>query len=369
MSAPFADNGNKFGFGARLSDAPLGQAPAGMTDVDIFSSAADTAGLRYVSDEGPGIRRRRRGRGFSYERADGSVISDHAERARIASLAVPPAWTDVWICAAPDGHILATGRDARGRKQYRYHPEWSAVRSADKFGALPAFAEALPDLRAQVDADLRKRSLPREKVLALVVRLLDKTLIRVGNDAYAVENDSYGLTTMRSEHVDVDGPTVLFDFVAKSGLDRSVFLKDAQLAKVVHQCSELGGQDLFGYEFGGRVVDVTSSDVNAYLREHAGAGVTAKHFRTWGGTVSASGALAMTRVPESDGDADKAVLAAFDVAAEVLGNTRTVCRQSYVHPAVPEAFRSGALADAWHRSRATAQLDRIERTVQRLLDD
>ncbi len=340
-----------------------------MTDLAVSQASADAAGLSYVCDDGPGIRRRKRGRGFSYERPDGTVITDRTERERIAALAIPPAWTDVWICPAPDGHLLATGRDQRGRKQYRYHPRWSEVRSADKFGALPAFADVLPTLRQQVAADLRKRSLSRDKVLALVVRLLDHTLIRVGNEAYAAENESYGLTTMLPDHVEVDRHGLVFDFVAKSGLARTVPVHDEKLARVVHQVSELGGQDLFAYVADGAVVDVTSTDVNAYLHEHAGEGVTAKHFRTWGGTVSAAAALAISRVPESTTDADKMVLAAFDVASSVLGNTRTVCRQSYVHPAVPEAFRSGELASTWASSRATAQLDRIERTVQRLLDD
>jgi DNA topoisomerase-1 len=341
-----------------------------MTDLDVSRAAADAAGLRYVNDATPGIHRRKRGTGFSYERPDGTVITDRTERARIAAIAIPPAWTDVWICPAPDGHVLATGRDARGRKQYRYHPEWNRVRSEDKFGALPAFAAVLPGLRDQVDADLRKRGLPAEKVLALVVRLLDLTLIRVGNAAYAAENESYGLTTMLDDHVEVDGADLVFDFVAKGGLERTVSLEDPRLARIVHQVSELQGQELFAYRLGDAVVEVGSSDVNAYLREHAGDGITAKHFRTWGGTVSAAGALVFTRPPETeaDADADRAVLAAFDVAAEVLGNTRAVCRESYVHPAIPDAFRTGDLAAAWRRSRATAHLDRIERTVQRNLD-
>lgn len=201
-----------------------------------------------------------------------------------------------------------------------------------------------------------------------MVRLLDRTLIRVGNDAYAAENESYGLTTMLPDHVEIDRRGLVFDFVAKSGLARKVQVRDEKLARVVQQVSEMGGQDLFAYMSDGALVDVTSTDVNAYLRTHAGEGVTAKHFRTWGGTVSAAGALAISRVPDSEAVADKEVLAAFDVASSVFGNTRAVCRQSYVHPAVPEAFRSGALANVWSTSRATVQLDRIERTVQRLLD-
>lgn len=339
-----------------------------MTDLAVSQASADAAGLTYVGDDGPGIRRRRHGRGFSYLLPNGDLLTDRRERARLASLAIPPAWTDVWICPAPDAHLLATGRDQRGRKQYRYHPRWSEVRSADKFSALPAFSEVLPALRAQVESDLRKRTLSREKVLALVVRLLDRTLIRVGNEAYAAENASYGLTTMLPDHMEPDGRGIVFDFVAKSGLARKVPVHDEKLARIVHQVSELGGQDLFAYLSDGEVVDVTSSDVNTYLRTHAGEGITAKHFRTWGGTTSAAGALAITRVPETDAIADKEVLAAFDVASSVLGNTRNVCRQSYVHPAVPDAFRTGELAEMWKSSRSTAQLDRIERTVQRLLD-
>jgi DNA topoisomerase-1 len=345
-----------------------GHAFGTMSDLDTSLAHAEAAGLQYVCDEGPGIRRRKRGAGFSYELPDGTVISDKTERERINAIAIPPAWTDVWISPAPDGHILATGRDARGRKQYRYHPEWSRVRSEDKFGSLPAFAELLPDLRGQVDGDLRRRGLPREKVLALVVRLLDETLIRVGNESYAIENESYGLTTMLPDHVEVDGSTLVFDFVAKGGLSRNVWLENKRLARIVADVSELGGQDLFAYISDGEVLDVTSTDVNAYLREHAGEGITAKHFRTWGGTVSAAGALVITREPESERHANLAVLAAFDVAAEVLGNTRTVCRQSYVHPAIPEAFADGSLAKTWKRARSTTHLDRIERTVQLVLD-
>jgi DNA topoisomerase-1 len=339
-----------------------------VTDPDLSLATAETAGLTYVSDEAPGIRRRKRGKGFSYELPDGTVLSDPGERARIASLAIPPAWTDVWVCPSPDGHILATGRDDKGRKQYRYHPEWSRVRSEDKFSSLPTFADALPCLRERVDADLRRRNLPREKVLALVVRLLDQTLIRVGNEAYAAENESYGLTTMLPDHVDVEGGCIAFDFTAKGGLARNVYVEDQRLAQVVKACSELGGQDLFTYRGEDGVHDVTSTDVNTYLREVIGQGVTAKHFRTWGGTVSAAAALVITRPAESEAQAEKAVLAAYDVAAEVLGNTRTVCRESYVHPAVPEAYRSGHLAELWPRTRPTRWLDRPERLVQRLLD-
>lgn len=329
--------------------------------------AAAEAGLRYVSDEGPGIRRRKRGKGFTYTRPDGSTLLDRAERARIASLAVPPAWTDVWICPRPDGHILATGRDERGRKQYRYHPRWREVRDADKFGQLAVFGASLPDVRRAVEADLGRPGLPREKVLALVVKLLDETLIRVGNESYAIENESYGLTTLKGDHVDVRGDTIEFDFVGKSGLDHEVKLRDKRLARIVRDCHELGGQDLFTYTSGGEPSDVTSSDVNSYLATIAGAGVTAKDFRTWGGTNSAAAALVVSRPPEDEVQATKLILAAYDVAAEVLNNTRTVCRSCYVHPVVPAAFSTGDLHAAWKGSRQRKGLKRIEQTVLKLL--
>ncbi|MEJ7583763.1 MAG: hypothetical protein WKF43_06645 [Acidimicrobiales bacterium] len=340
-----------------------------MSAVDNPEAAAAEAGLRYVSDEAPGIRRKKRGKGFSYALPDGTVITNRGERARIASLAIPPAWTDVWICSRHDGHILATGRDDRGRKQYRYHPRWREVRDADKFGQLSAFGAGLPDVRRVVEADLARRGLPREKVLALVVKLLDTTLIRVGNESYAVENESYGLTTLKSDHVEVEGDTVAFDFVGKSGLEHALILEDRRLARIVHACHELEGQDLFTYRADGELFDVTSSDVNRYLADVAGTRVTAKDFRTWGGTASAAAALAVTRPPENDTQAGKSILAAYDVAAEVLGNTRAVCRSCYVHPVVPDAFRTGDLHVAWKRARARDGLSRVERTVLKLLRD
>jgi DNA topoisomerase-1 len=333
---------------------------------DPVETAAE-AGLRYVSDEQPGIRRRKRGGGFSYERPDGTTITDRRERERIAAIAIPPAWTDVWICQKPNGHILATGRDAKGRKQYRYHPTWREVRDTDKFDNLARFGEILPSLRRQVDADVRRPGLSREKVLAAVVKLLDETLIRVGNEAYATENDSFGLTTLKPKHVDVNGSEIEFEFGAKSGMLHDSHLNDRQLAEVIRACHELGGQDLFTYEDDGRAVDVTSSDVNAYLRELGGGDITAKDFRTWGGTAVAAAALSLGEPPPSNAHAEKAVLAAYDVAATVLNNTRAVCRSCYVHPAIPEAYRTGELHEVWRRSRATSTMDRKERTVLNLL--
>ncbi|CAN5585548.1 DNA topoisomerase IB [soil metagenome] len=330
--------------------------------------AAEAAGLRYVTDEMPGITRRRQGRGFSYVRSCGTVVRDAAERARIDAIVIPPAWTEVWICADRRGHIQATGRDDRGRKQYRYHPGWREERDADKFDRLADFGRMLPDLRTSVDADLRRRGLPRDKVLALIVSLLDRTLIRVGNDAYAVENDSYGLTTLRGEHVEVDAGRVRFDFTGKGGLDRQLALDDRRLAAIVHQCHALGGQELFAYEADGDVLDVGSDDVNRYLQRLTGSQITAKDFRTWGGSAIVTATLAMARPPERSRQVDAVVLSAIDVAAEVLGNTRAVCRSCYVHPAVPEAYRDGSLLALWQRSRGGGRLDRSESTLRNVLD-
>ena len=328
--------------------------------------AARAAGLRYVTDAKPGIRRVRRGKGFSYVGPDGKPVSP-AERKRIEALAIPPAWTHVWICPRPDGHVQATGRDAKGRKQHRYHPEWRRTRDESKYERLVDFGTGLPALRAAVERDLELPGFPREKALALVVSLLDRTLVRVGNDEYASSNSSYGLTTLLSDHAQVEGSKVVLDFVGKSGTPQKVALHDKRLARLVRRCSELGGQELFSYLDGGTVRDVGSSDVNDYLREKTGAQVTAKHFRTWGGTCAAAGALVLCRPPTTKKEADTQVVAAIDVAACVLGNTRAVCRSSYVHPAVLDAHQSGALLETWKRSRATERASRAERTVLSVL--
>jgi DNA topoisomerase-1 len=328
--------------------------------------AARAAGLRYVNDAGPGIRRVRRGKGFSYLGPDGKAVAA-SERKRIESLAIPPAWTDVWICPRPDGHVQATGRDAKGRKQHRYHPDWRRTRDASKYERLVDFGAGLPALRAAVERDLGLPGFPREKALALVVSLLDRTLVRVGNDEYAASNSSFGLTTLRADHAQVDGSRVLLDFVGKSGTQHRISVQDRRLAKLVRRCSELGGQELFSYLEGDRVCDVGSSDVNDYLRERTGAQVTAKHFRTWGGTCAAAAALALCRPPATVKEAEAQVIAAIDVAACVLGNTRAVCRSSYVHPAILDAHASGALLEAWQRSRATERASRAERAVLSVL--
>jgi DNA topoisomerase I len=342
-----------------------------MTAVDAADdakAAALDAGLTYVTDERPGITRRRRGKGFSFLRPDGSSVSP-ADRARIESIVIPPAWTDVWICPSPNGHIQATGRDDRGRKQYRYHTRWREVRDANKYERLAEFGTALPDLRAAVDAHLALRGLPAEKVLAAVVRLLDETLIRVGNDEYAATNESYGLTTIEGDHVEVNGSEIHFEFTAKSGIEQDVTLRDARLARIVRACQELPGEDLFGYlDDDGNAVDVTSTMVNDYLRSLCREDVTAKHFRTWGGTVTAADALMVLPVPESETEAKSNELAALDAAADVLGNTRTVCRNCYVHPHIGDAYRDGQLQDAWKQARASARFRRTERAVLTVLE-
>lgn len=331
------------------------------------AAIADEAGLSYVSDAEPAIIRQRRGTGFSYRRADGSLV-DGEERRRIDAIAIPPAWTDVWICERPDGHILATGRDDRGRKQYRYHPRWQEMSGATKFEALRDFGHALPRVRARVEDHLALPGLSEEKVLAAVVRLLDETLIRIGNDEYAVANESYGLTTLEDEHATVTGASVTFEFGGKSGTDFDVKVRDRRLAAIVRRCQELPGEDLFQYLDGDRVVDVTSTSVNDYLRTLTKGDRTAKDFRTWGGTVVVVEALAGDVPPESGREAERRILASIDLAAERLGNTRTVARSSYVHPGIVDAYRDGSLAGAWRHSRSAPRMSRAERTVLKLLD-
>jgi DNA topoisomerase I len=341
--------------------------PATPDDTDVLDAVA-RARLTYTTDVRPGFRRVRHGRGFRYEGPRGGAVSDD-DKAWIESLVIPPAWTDVWISTDRRGHLLATGRDARGRKQHRYHPRWRKVRDETKFARLPEFGAALPDLRAEVDGWLRKRTLSQEKVVALVVRLLDDTLVRVGNAEYAAENGSFGLTTLRSDHVALSDRRAVFCFVAKGGQEHEVEVADAALARAVRRCHELGGQELFAYEGpDGEPVDVTSSHVNDFLRAATGLDVSAKIFRTWGGTVTAAEHLAKAGPPEDDTDAEARILEAVDHAASVLGNTRAVARASYVHPQVPDAYRSGELAEVWPKVRRSDRLDRAERLVLRLLD-
>ena len=308
--------------------------------------AAQAAGLRYVSDTMPGIRRKKSGTGFSYVGPDGKVIKDSATIARIRSLAIPPAYTDVWICPVPSGHIQATGRDARGRKQYRYHPKWREKRDETKFGRILAFSESLPRLRRRIEKDLSRPGLPREKVLATVVRLLDCTGIRIGNDEYARANRSFGLTTLRDRHVEVSGSSIRFEFRGKSGKTHQVSLSDRRLARIVQRCQDIPGEELFQYIDEDNVRQtISSGDVNDYLREISGQDFTAKDFRTWSGTKLAVSALTEIGAWTSKGQAKANVLLAIDRVAEQLNNTRAVCRKYYVHPCVFDAYTAGTLLE------------------------
>jgi DNA topoisomerase-1 len=320
-----------------------------LPDVTPIESAK-TAGLRYVCDETAGIRRVMGPLGFRFIGPNGRVIRKAAELKRIRSLAIPPAWTDVWICADPRGHLQATGRDARGRKQYRYHNDWRACRDENKFDRMQAFAAALPAIRKRTEADLARTGLPREKVLATVVQLLEKSLIRVGNDEYAKANRSFGLTTLRNQHVDVKGSTLKFEFRGKSGVRHSVDVNDRRLARIVKQCRDLPGQELFQYiDEDGVHRDVTSQDVNVYLKEVSGEDFTAKDFRTWAGTVLAAVALREFDRSESMTQAKKNVVQAIEAVAGMLGNTRSVCRKSYIHPAIIDSYMDGSLLDTMRR--------------------
>jgi len=313
-------------------------------DVARAQEEAAAAGLRYVQDEDPGIRRRRRGRGWSYTRPDGKLIHNRRERARIARLAIPPAWTDVWICPDAHGHIQATGRDDRGRKQYRYHPQWKAVRDETKFGRLIRFGEALPRIRRRVDEALRQRELSREKVLATVVRLLELTCIRVGNHQYKRENGTFGLTTLRNRHVRVFADGVFFRFRGKGGQHIEARVDDRRLARIIRECQDIPGYELFQYfDDEGERHDVRSEDVNEYLRKIAGDNFTARDFRTWMATLHAFEFLLRQDAVETERDADSHRIAAVDHVASQLRNTRTVCRSSYVHPAVLRFYGSDVM--------------------------
>ena len=311
---------------------------------DSASPADLPRDLHYVDDSQPGIRRKKVRGTFTYFDAKGERITDADEIKRLDSLAVPPAYTDVWISTDPRGHLQATGRDARGRKQYRYHPRWREVRDTDKYARLQEFGNALPKLRKQLEAQIAKPGFTREKVLATVVMLLDATLIRVGNSQYARDNKSYGLTTLRTRHVDIQGSDIKFQFVGKSGVEHQVSVKDRRLATVVRRCMELPGQNLFQYldEDGARHT-VSSSDVNAYLHQLTGADFTAKDYRTWAGTAMALAVLReLEWQPESD--AKRHVVATVKAVAKQLGNTPAVCRKCYIHPAVLEHFSLGELS-------------------------
>jgi DNA topoisomerase I len=313
-------------------------------DTHDYRQQAREQGLRYVSDTRPGYTRRRYGKAFVYFDATGERIRDDDEIIRIRKLAIPPAYRNVWICPLKNGHIQATALDAKGRKQYRYHPDWRLARDTTKFNHMLAFGDALPTIRAAVKEHMAQRGLSREKVLATVVALLEKTLIRVGNDEYARKNQSYGLTTLRDEHVEVTGSTLRFRFKGKSGKEWNLKLSDRRIARVVSACADIEGQELFKYvDEEGRVRDVSSGDVNAYLREISGQPFTAKDFRTWTGTILAAMALNGMEDCDTQTKAKKNIVAAIETVAKRLGNTPSVCRKCYVHPEILNAYLDGDL--------------------------
>ncbi len=323
---------------ARGDDVPLLE--------QVARADAKDAGLVYVSDADPGISRQRKGKGFAYYDAKGKKLTDQAQIARIRKLAIPPAWTEVWIAPSPRGHIQATGRDARGRKQYRYHDRWRATRDANKFDHILDFADRLPALRARVALDMSARTLSREKVLASIVYLLENTLVRVGNEAYARDNKSFGLTTLRDRHVKIDGGSLRFAFTGKGGKEWKLKLADRRVAKIVRACQELPGQHLFQYlDEDGQRQKIGSADLNAYLREVSGADATAKDFRTWAGTVLAAMALAEFEAFDSEAAAKRNLRQAIERVARQLGNTPTICRKCYIHPEILAHYLEGTLID------------------------
>ena len=306
--------------------------------------AAESAGLIYVSDAEPGITRRKAGKGWAYRLPDGERLADRDRIDALNALAIPPAYTDVWICPDPDGHLQATGRDAKGRKQYRYHPRFREVRDGTKYEHMIDFARALPGIRARVDADMKQRGLTRDKVLATVVHLLETTMIRVGNADYAKQNESYGLTTLEDEHVDVKGAELKFHFKGKSGKTWKLSIKDRRIARIVKASQDLPGEHLFQYvDDAGEQHAVTSGDVNAYLKDVAGSHITAKDFRTWTGTVLAALALVEFEKVDSAAAAKRNVRAAIERVSARLGNTPTVCRKCYVHPEVLDSYLADEL--------------------------
>ncbi|MGV3654717.1 MAG: DNA topoisomerase IB [Noviherbaspirillum sp.] len=327
--------------------------PSAQSGADVVTLVRE-AGLRHVSPDGPGIARVPQAEGFAYLEADGKAVRDAATLERIAALAIPPAWNDVWICPSRNGHLQAVGRDARGRKQYRYHARWRALRDEVKYGRMLSFGQALPRIRSQVEADLALPGLPREKILATIVTLLQATMMRIGNEEYARVNKSFGLTTLRNRHARIEGPVVEFQFRGKSGVRHCVRVNDRRLARIVRQTRDLPGQDLFQYAGEDAALHtVGSADVNEYLRAISGEDYTAKDFRTWYGTVLAALALRSLGPADSPAEAKKHVAQAVEAVARQLGNTAAICRKCYVHPAVLEAYEAGELEqDAWWKREA-----------------
>lgn len=320
--------------------------PDGRVDaVAAAKSVARQAGLVYVSDEQPGFRRGKKLKsGFQYFDVNGKVLRDEVQLKRIRSLVLPPAWTDVWICARENGHLQATGKDARGRKQYRYHPDWQKARNENKFSKMLLFAKKLPLIRAQVKKDLRRPGFDKRRVIASVIEIMEQTMIRVGNAEYAESNKSYGLTTIRNQHAKVRGSEIQFKFKGKSGKMHDVKIEDKTLAQIVRKCQELPGQELFAYlDDEGAAHDITSQDVNEYLMEITQEHITAKDFRTWGGTVQAAVKLQSLGPSETKAALKKSILRAIEHTSEQLRNTTSVCRKYYIHPCVLESYESGSL--------------------------
>lgn len=337
--------------------------------------SAKEAGLRYVSDAQPGIRRKRRGKGFTYVDANGETVRDPKTLERIRSLVIPPAWTQVWICASPNGHLQATGRDAKGRKQSRYHPRWRAVRDETKYERMLSFGAALPGIREQVQQDLAVPGLPRRKIMATIVRLMETTLIRVGNEEYARTNHSYGLTTMHGRHAKVQGSTITFKFKGKSGKSHTIDVSDRRLAKIIQRCQDIPGYELFQYiDEEGATQPVDSADVNGYLREISQQDFTAKDFRTWAGSVLAYGLLREIEPFSSATQAKKNVVEAIKNVAERLGNTPSVCRKCYVHPALLDCYLAGTMSGVKTNGnkaaakKAAAELEGLEEELIHLLE-
>ena len=327
--------------------------------------AAEDAGLRYVSDDQPGFSRQRKGEEFAYFDTKGKPIRDEQRLLRIKRLAIPPAWSDVWICPSPNGHIQATGRDARRRKQYRYHERWREIRDENKYDRLVNFGKALPKIRRRLEKDLSRSGLPREKVLATIVQLLERSFIRVGNEEYARENKSFGLTTMQDRHVNVQGSKLRFRFRGKSGRQHEVDVTDRRIARIVSKLQDLPGQSLFQYvDDEANVRDITSQDVNEYLREITGEDFTAKDFRTWAGTVLATVALSAAGEFETKKQAKANIKNAIEAVAKVLGNTPAICRQCYIHPAILETYLKGDSIDGLKQETA---IELAQSAVLRLL--
>lgn len=348
-----------------------------IADLEIVTDpkeAAEEAGLRYVSDEQPGYTRKKKGDDFEFYDTKGELITDEARILRVRRIGIPPAWTDVWICPSANGHLQATGRDARRRKQYRYHEKFREARDETKYEKMLIFGAALPKIRERVQADLALPGLPKNKVLATIISLMERTFIRVGNEEYAKTNHSYGLTTMRNKHVKVNGTKLRFNFRGKSGVQHQIEVADKRLARIVKRVQELPGQELFGYEDDdGSVHNITSQDVNDYLREITGEEFTAKDFRTWAGTVLAAVALNALDPFQTKTEAKKNVTTAVKAVSKILGNTPAVCRKCYVHPAVLETYLSGGMIDGLRRKTEealeakTQDLQTVEVSVMKFL--